>query len=224
MLGAVHSSLLAVALVALTGALGSELRRDGYQFRPPEGFRMVRMEQYAGSRAGAVALEADAPRSLSAALADGEGPDAATLLVSVVERGFSASPSSRDEFAAAVMQHYQRDLGLSLSPERVERLGGAVPRVEVLGTLREAGQVRTVLVAGLESEGRHAVVTVSAPAVRWEEVEPRVRASLETFRLEPTMAAGPVPRRLLGALAGALAGALVASYTAWRRRRVRQGA
>jgi hypothetical protein len=223
MLCAVHTSLWAVGLVALSGALGSELRRDGYQFRPPEGFHMVRWEQYAGSRAGTVALEPDAPRALSAALADGDGPEAATLLVSVVERGFSASPSARDEFAAAVMQHFQRDLGLTLSPERVERLGGAAPRVEVLGTLREAGQVRTVLVAGLASEGRHAVVAVSAPAVRWEELEPRVRASLETFRLEPTTAAGPVPRRLLGALAGALAGALVASYTAWRRRRVRHG-
>ncbi|MCP3138017.1 hypothetical protein LXT23_11795 [Pyxidicoccus sp. QH1ED-7-1] len=217
-----NSALLVVGLLALTGALGSELRRDGYQFRPPEGFHMVRWEQYAGSRAGAVALQSDAPRALSAALADGEGPEAATLLVSVVERSFSASPSARDDFAAAVMQHFQRELGLTLSPERVERLGGAVPRVEVLGTLREAGQVRTVLVAALASEGRHAVVTVSAPAVRWEELAPRIRASLETFRLESTNAPGPVPRRLLGALAGALAGALVASYAAWRRRRVRQ--
>ncbi|MFP2933458.1 hypothetical protein ACLESO_51590, partial [Pyxidicoccus sp. 3LG] len=98
-----HSSLLVVGLLALTGALGSELRRDGYQFRPPEGFHMVRWGQYAGSRAGAVALQSDAPRVLSAALADGEGPEAATLLVSVVERGFSASPSARDDFAAAVM-------------------------------------------------------------------------------------------------------------------------
>jgi hypothetical protein len=91
-------------------------------------------------------------------------------------------------------------------------------------TLREAGQVRTVQVAGLAPEGWHAVVTVSAPAVRWAELEPRVQASLATFRLEPTTAAGPVPRRLLGALAGALTGALVASYTAWRMRRMRQGA
>ncbi|MFP2911947.1 hypothetical protein ACLESD_44385, partial [Pyxidicoccus sp. 3LFB2] len=173
-----HLPVVAVGWLALSGALGSELRRDGYLFRPPEGFHMVRWEHYSGSRAGAVALEANAPRTLSAALAEGEGADAATLLVSVVERSFSASPSERDDFAAAVIQHFQRDLGLTLSPERVERLGGAVPRVEVLGTLREAGQVRTVLVTGLASEGRHAVVTVSAPAVRWEELEPRVRASL----------------------------------------------
>jgi hypothetical protein len=39
-------------LVATSGALGTELRRDGYQFRPPEGFHMVRWEQYAGSRVG----------------------------------------------------------------------------------------------------------------------------------------------------------------------------
>ncbi len=213
---------LAAGLLAVSGALGTELRRDGYLFRPPEGFRAVRWEQYDGTRVGAVALEGDAPRTLSTALADGEGPDAAMMLVSVVERDFSASPSERDDFAAAVMQHFQRELGVALAPERVERLAGTAPRVEVLGTLREAGQVRTVLVAGLASEGRHAVVTVSAPAVRWEALAPQVRASLETFRLEPTAVPGPVPRRLLGALAGALAGALVASYTAWRRRRLRQ--
>jgi len=220
----VSVTALAVGLLSLTGALGTELRRDGYQFRPPEGFHMVRWEQYAGSRVGAVALEPDAPRVLSAALTDGDGPDAATMLVSVVGRGFSASPSDRDDFASAVMHHYQRELGLQLTPERVERVGGRTPRVEVLGTLREAGQVRTVLVAGLASEGEHAVVVVSAPAVRWQALAPRVRASLETFRIEPSNATGPMPRRVLGALAGALAGALVVSYTAWRRRRLRHAA
>ncbi|GHG76827.1 hypothetical protein GCM10012319_26210 [Comamonas sp. KCTC 72670] len=220
----VHAASLAAGLLTLTGALGTELRRDGYQFRPPEGFHMVRWEQYAGSRVGAVALDAESPRALSAALTDGEGPDAATFLVSVVGGGFSASPSDREDFASAVMQHYQRELGLQLSPERVERIGGTTPRVEVLGTLREAGQVRTVLIAGLASEGEHAVVTVSAPAVRWQALAPQVRASLETFRHEPPNAAGPVPRRMLGALAGTLAGALVVSYTAWRRRRQRHAA
>ncbi|WIG97512.1 hypothetical protein [Myxococcus sp. SDU36] len=219
-----HATVLVVGLLTLPGALGTELRRDGYSFRPPEGFHMVRWEQYAGSRVGAVALDPDAPRALSAALTDGEGPDAATLLVSVVGRGFSASPSDREEFASAVMQHFPRELGLPLSAERVERLGGVTPRVEVLGTLREAGQVRTVLVAGLASEGAHAVVMVSAPAVRWQTLEPQVRASLETFRHEPPSAGGPVPRRVLGALAGTLAGALVVSYTAWRRRRLRHAA
>ncbi|QSQ18166.1 hypothetical protein JY572_07080 [Myxococcus landrumensis] len=202
-----------------SGALGSELRRDGYVLRPPEGFHMVRWEPYAGSVAGAVSLDPEAGRALSAALSDGEGPDAAMMLVSVVERGFSASPAERDDFASAVMQHFQRELGMSLAPERVDRVGGVAPRVEVLGTLRDAGQVRTVLVAGLASEGRHAVVVVSAPAVRWESLAPGVRASLETFRLEPTTAPGVVPRRVLGALAGALAGALLASYAAWRRKR-----
>ncbi|MFY1827920.1 hypothetical protein ACN47A_18515 [Myxococcus fulvus] len=219
MLRGVSLSWVAGGWLLLSGALGTELRRDGYVLRPPEGFHMVRWEPYTGSVAGAVTLDAETPRALSAALADGEGPEAATMLVSVVEGSFSASPSERDDFASAVMQHFQRELGVVLSPERVDRIGGEAPRVEVLGTLRDAGQTRTVLVAGLASEGRHAVVVVSAPAVRWELLAPSVRASLETFRLEPTTTPGVVPRRLLGALAGALAGALVASYAAWRRGR-----
>ncbi|XXF74992.1 hypothetical protein P2318_18135 [Myxococcaceae bacterium GXIMD 01537] len=209
--------MLTAGLLMAQGALGSELRRDGYGLRPPEGFRMERLERYAGSRVGAVALEPSAGRSLSAALADGEGADAAVLLVAVVEGTFSASPSERDGFGAAVVQHFGRELGLTLVPERVERFGGPAARVEVLGTVREEGQVRTVLVAGLASEGRHVVVTVSAPAERWEALAPRVRASLETFRME-TAHPGPWSRGLAGAVAGALGGALVVSYTAWRRR------
>ncbi len=207
--------MLTVALLLTPGSLGTELRRDGYGFRPPQGFRLERMERYAGTRVGAVAAEGAG--ALSAALADGEGEEAATLLVAVVEGGFSASPSERDDFGAAVVQHFGRELGLTLVPERVERLGGAVPRVEVLGTVRAEGQVRTVLVAGLVAEGRHAVVTVSAPAGRWEALAPEVRASLETFRMESAHP-GALSRGLAGAVAGALGGALVVSYTAWRRR------
>lgn len=210
-------SLLSVGLLVAPGALGSELRRDGYGFRPPEGFRVERMERYAGSRVGAVGREGG-PGFLSVALSDGEGEQAATLLVAVVEGGFSASPSDRDAFGAEVVRHFGRELGLTLVPERVERLGGAVPRVEVLGTVREAGQVRMVLVAGLASEGRHAVVTVSAPAERWDALAPEVRDSLETFRMEEPHA-GPLSRGVAGAVAGALGGALVVSYAAWRRRK-----
>lgn len=209
---------LAASLLLTQGALGSELRKDGYGFQPPEGFVMVRPEPFAGSRAGAVTLEPDRPRFLSAALSDGEGPEAAVLLVSVVEETFSASPSERDDFSAAVVRHFERELGLALTPERVDRRMGPVPRVEVLGTLREAGQVRTVLVVGLASMGRHAVVMVSAPAVRWEALAPQVQASLETFRMEAPAHVG-LSNRTTGALAGALAGAMVASYMAWRRRR-----
>ena len=72
------SSLIA-GLMLVQGALGSELRKDGYSFRPPAGFRMVRQEPYTGTRAGAVAMDSGAPRFLSAALSDGEGPEAAML-------------------------------------------------------------------------------------------------------------------------------------------------
>ncbi|MBN9685083.1 MULTISPECIES: hypothetical protein [unclassified Corallococcus] len=208
--------------LSLSGALGTELRRDGYSFRPPDTFRMARWERYTGSQVGAVSEDGMRTRALSAALADGEGPDAATFLIAVVDGGFSASPAERDSFSTAVVHHFQRELGVALTPERVDRVGGPVPRVEVLGTLREAGQVRTVLVTGLASEGRHAVVTVSAPAARWDALAPGVRASLETFRMEAPVA-GVVSRRLAGALAGTLAGALLVSYAAWRRRRQGEG-
>ena len=87
-------ALLATGLSLTLGALGTELRRDGYGFRPPEGFRLERMERYAGSRVGAVASGGAEPRFLSAALADGEGEAAATLLAQrIAQAAQSMAPS-----------------------------------------------------------------------------------------------------------------------------------
>ncbi|WP_232293807.1 hypothetical protein [Stigmatella aurantiaca] len=56
---------LAASLLLTQGALGSELRKDGYGFQPPEGFVMVRPEPFTGTRVGAVSLESGKPRALS---------------------------------------------------------------------------------------------------------------------------------------------------------------
>lgn len=217
--------LLAGAVGAPDGGepegLGTTLRQDGYSIRPPSGFRMARMDLFRGTRVGAVAATPYAPGWLSAALVDGEGDDAATVLVSVVEGSLLITPAAREDFAAAAVRHFADELGLRLSMERAELINGPLPRVEVLGSVRQENQLRRVLVAGMAGEGRHAVVIFTAPSGRWEELWPRLRSSLESFRNEG-QAAYVLPRSVAGGVALGVGAALLASVALWRRRKVRE--
>lgn len=221
LVSAVMVASVATLVAGEAPALGTPVRQDGYSLRPPSPFRMVRMDPYRATRVGAVALSPGAGRFLSAALVDGEGQDAATMLVSVVDGSFEASPSMRDDFSAAVARHFAEELGLDFQMLTAERAPGQAPRIEVLGTVRQGAQLRYVLVAGMEGEGRHAVVTFSAPSGRWEALRPTVRSSLDSFQSDAPPS-GTGLRTVAGAAAGALLGALVVSIAAWRRRRERR--
>src|SRR5207302_1302490 len=83
--------------------------------------------------------------------------------------------------AAVVVRHSNDGLGLRLSTGRVELVAEPNARIEVFGTVRQEAQVRHVLVAAMSGEGRHAVITFSAPANRWEALLPSIRASLDSF-------------------------------------------
>jgi hypothetical protein len=213
--------LLAAGLAVLQlGAvsLGTELRQEGYLIRPPQAFSLTRMDLFRGTHAGAVSASPGAARSLSAALVDRPGQDAATMLISMVDGSFQATPTTRDEFSTAAVKHFSEGLKLTLSMERSELVEGLAPRIEVLGMIRHEGQLRKVLIAGMAGRGRHAVVTFSVPSARWGDLWPELRASLDSFRNESS-GSREIPRGLAGAAAGALAGALIASLAMWRRRR-----
>lgn len=215
-------TLLCLA-VAVEPVLGTQLRQDGYAVRPPQGFRMARMDLFHGTRAtavGAAAPEARGPgpsRWLSAALVDGEGEDSAAMTVSVVEGSFQATPAARDEFSTAVVRHFTDELGLKLSLERAELVSRPWPRIDVLGTVRQGDQVRRVLVAALAGDGRHAVIGFSAPTGRWEQLGSSARASLESFRADLPPATETY-RGVAAVFASALALALAISVALWRRR------
>jgi hypothetical protein len=215
----VFALILAAALANDGGSplLGTELRQDGFSFQPPQGFLMARKELFGNTRAGAVSEKADAPRWLSAALIDRPGEDAASLLLSVIDRPFEASPGGRDSFSAAVVRHYSDELGIKFAMERAELVGGSVPRVEVLGTVRQENQVRQVLIAAMSGDKRHVVVTFSAPSGRWAELQPAVRASLNSYRSE-VPETWAVSRGVAGIAALLFAGALIVSMFLWRRR------
>src|SRR5262249_60922050 len=126
------------------------------------------------------------------------------------------APPARDDSPTAAVRHCSDELGPALAMDRAELVTQGAPRVEVLATLRQAGQLRNVLVAGMAGKGRHAVISFSVPSGRWGELRPQIRASLDTFRNEPS--SREIPRTVAGAAAGALVGTLVASFALWRRR------
>jgi hypothetical protein len=208
------AALLCVAAVSL----GTPLRQDGYALRPPEGFRMVRMDPFRGTQVGAVPEEGQAPGHLTAALVDGEGPDAASIVVAVVEGTFSASPSTRDDFSARVIHHFNDQLGMPLSLERAELVREPAPRIEVQGTIKKQDQLRRVLVAGMEGEGRHAVLTFSVPSGRYEALLPTLRASLDSFRPDAPPP-GRLSRSAVAGLASTIVLGMLGSWSLWRRRK-----
>ena len=219
------ANLLAVALAVSGPPLGTPLRQDGYSLRPPQGFRMERMDLFRGTRATAVSAvaspEARGPglaRWLSAALVDGDGDDAAAMVVSIVEGSFQATPAARDEFSTAVVRHFSDELGLKLAMERVELVPGPAARIEVLGTVRQEDQVRRVLISAMAGDGRHVVIGFTAPTGRWEQFSAAAKASLQTFRNDAP-AATEASRGLAAWVALVMGAALLTSLALWRRRR-----
>lgn len=208
-----------IVIALLAAGLGTPLRQDGYTIRPPQGFRLAKMDLFHGTRAGAVAaLGEDGERSLSAALVDGEGTDAATMLVAVVGRPFDATPSNRDAFTTAAMKHFADELGMPLTLVRSDLQGGpSSKRVEVVGTLKQQDQLRTIVLAAMEGDPRHAVVTFSVPSARFDALWPDLRASLDSFRADPPPGAA-IPTSAVWTIAVALVLALFASWRLWRRR------
>lgn len=207
--------LLVVALAAAE-PLGPMLHLDGCHFRPPRGFHMARLELFQKSHVGAVSLEKDAPSALTAALVDGEGDDAISLLVSVVESDLL--PSQRDEWSAAVTKHFQERLSL---PFELERCRSTHERFDCVGTLSQQGQARRIAVTAFPNDDRHVVMVASVPTARWETFEPVLRESEATFGYDVATASA-VPRRALWSVALAAVALFSASVVLWRRRRERE--
>jgi hypothetical protein len=207
----------AIFIVLAAGAdlLGPPVRQDGYTFRPPRPFYMARMELFHGAQAMAIG---DGAGSISAALIDGDDENAASLTVSLVDGSFSVGPGARDEFSAQVARHFRDRLGLEFSLERVELVEGPSRRVEVLGSVRRASQLRQIVAAAWPGGGRHVVMICSVPSGRWEALSGAINQSFETVRVE-----GNAParggRNVALAVATLVAALLVASAGLWRRRR-----
>lgn len=206
--------VLSLLLGVAPDSLGQVVRQDGFQFRPPAAFRMARMDLFHGTRAGSVARSSSSSRYLAAALIDGDGEDAASLLFSVVEETVVLGPSSRDEFSTAVVRHFTDELGQPFQLERAQVTDG---RVEVLGAIRQGSQLRRVLVVVWPGEGRHLVGMASAPSGRWDELLPAIDASFDSLKEDPSISARP-PQRYVWAFVALLAALLMISIGLWRRR------
>ena len=203
-----------VLLLLCADGLGPVLRQDGFQMKPPRSFRMARMDLFHGTQVGTVTITPSAPRYLSAALVDGEGEDASSILISVIDATLSLGPSSRDDLSTAVVRHLRDELGQPFQLERAEVTNG---RVEVLGSVREGSQLRRILVAAWPGDARHIVAICSVPSGRWEALAPVISESFDSMKVEPVSSPRP-PQRLLWAFATLVAAALLISIGLWRRR------
>ena len=206
--------VLLLLLLSAEPLLGAPIKQGGFTLRPPKQFRMTRMDLFHGTRAGAISSEPNG--YLAAALVDGDGEDAASMLVAVVDAPLSVGPSTRDEIATQTVHHFNEGLSLRLALERSELVNGPLPRVEVLGSVRQGSQLRVIKVAAFEGDQRHLVVTVSMPSGRAEELTRALRESFDSVRSE---GASPGAHRAAAWAAMALVAALfLVSLGLWRRR------
>ncbi|MDX2014242.1 MAG: hypothetical protein SFW67_28845 [Myxococcaceae bacterium] len=211
-----------VALLVLSAGaelVGPPLRQDGLMVRPPRAFRLARMDLFHGTRVIGEASKEGVSRYLTAALMDGDGEDASSMLVSIVEESLRPGPNARDEAATNVTRHLRDDLGLDFTLERADVVTGPAGRVEVRGQVREGAQLRKLLIARYFGDPRHAVVVFSVPSGRWDALGPALTESLDSVRMEQPSG---TPRSLALALAVLVGAALLASVGLWRRRRARR--
>ena len=173
---------------------------------------MARLDLFHGTRVGSVGGSS----YLAAALLDGDGEDAASLLLSVVETPLSIGPGVRDALATQVVAELKNELDQRFVLERAD----VVPnqRVEVRGSIRAGSQARQVLVAAFPGETRHTVAIFSVPTGRWDELRAVIADSLDSYRAEPVSNQAP-SRRWALAFASLLAAGFVVSIGLWRRRR-----
>lgn len=215
--------LLALLLMNAQAALGPPVRGEGFTIRPPASFRMARMELFGASSVGAVGAHGEHRRQLVAALIDGTGPEAATLLLSVVETPFSVAGLSREHASVALKRHLLKDLGIELELEAAELVtSGGVARAEAWGQVKAGAQARRVMAATWLEGSRHVVALVSAPVERWAELTPDLTESLSSFRFEGRASKPPAWAGWM--IAVALAAALLGSVGLWsaRKRRAAQ--
>lgn len=215
----VKASVLLLIVLGAGDLLGPPIRQDGLTVRPPREFHLARMDLFHGTRVIGVGSREGASRYLSAALMDGDGEDASTMLVSIVEEPLRLGPNARDDAATSVMKHLRDELGLEFTLERADVVTGNAARVEVRGSVREGAQLRKVLVAQFAGAPRRAVVLFSVPSGRWDALVPSLTESLETMRVDQS--AGP-SRSLALAFAVLVGAALLASIGLWRRRVARR--
>ncbi len=210
-----------MVLVLAAGELvGPPMHQDGLTIRPPRAFHLTRMDLFHGTRVIGVTAKDSVARYLSAALMDGDGEDAASMLVSVVEEPLRLGPNARDDAATSVTKHLRDELGLEFTLERADVVTGPAARVEVRGQVREGAQLRKILIASYAGDARRAVVVFSVPSGRWDALLPALTEALDSMRIEQQKS-GP-SRPLALAFAIVVGAALLASFGLWRRRAARR--
>ncbi len=208
--------LVFLAVAAAPVSLGPVLTRDGYRWRPPAGFQATPVDEARGSRAFIPGGALGSGQGTSALLVDGPGEDATSIVIALFDTPPARPGAGRDTLSDRVAEHFRERLELDFTLERAH--GRLADRADVVGSVTLGGQVRRVMVQGVEQAGRSAWLIAAAPTARWEDALPAIEASFATFQFEAPPPARPA---WLGPAAVTLAIALLAAG-AWRRTRARR--
>lgn len=216
------SARLLLLVLAAADLLGPPIKKEGYSFRPPRQFHLAHMELFQAARPLVIGGAAESPGQVVAALFDGEDENAASLVLAIVDEPFSVGPGARDELSSRVARHFRERLGLEFALERSAVVEGPSRRIEVVGSVRRASQLRQIVAAAWPGEHRHLVITSSIPSGRWETLSGAIAQSYETVRLE-TASSQAAPLTLAFAVAALVSALLLASIGLWRRRKAAAG-
>ncbi len=201
-----------LAVLTATDSLGAPLRHEGFSIRPPKAFHMARLDLFHGTKVGSIGGSS----YLAAALLDGDGEDAASMLLTVVDAPLDIGLGVRDTLATDVSKELKDELDQKFMLERAD----VVPnqRVEVRGSIRAGSQARQILVAAFPGEAKHTVAIFSVPTGRWDELRAAIADSLDSYRVESAGGQAP-PRRWALGFAALLGATFVVSVGLSRRRR-----
>jgi hypothetical protein len=153
-----------------------------FTFTPPPGFHPD--PTLADLETGALALTGDGDREphLVGFYDDGQGPQAASVAISVVDGPLDVEANQRPTLAATTTSYFRTALDLSFELDHTSAVGhGSTRRIEVWGHTLLDDQRRTTVVSYFPGVRHHSVVVASLPASREAQLTPLLGAALDTF-------------------------------------------
>ncbi len=191
-------------------------------FDLPGAFERLDDRVYAGSSAFVPLVgEGESPRELLAVWTEAGGRGG-TLAVGRVRQPLELDGQTRAQVASAIASHFRTELGLEITVERPEIVGGTrSPRVQVRARTAEGPNARVVRFALFPEGDAYYVLAATYPPEREPELGPAISQAIESFAVSRAPREPDATRMILQALAFVAFAVLLVIGVRLRRRPVR---
>ena len=142
----------------------------------------------------------------------------ATFALSQVSAPLEFDPTSKAVLAAAVDEHFKRELDLAFTLERTRRVA---ERIEVWGSVTIENENREICVAFFPGRREHAVAVASLPEKSAASLEPAVESALSSLRADEVPEPLAQRRTVISIGVWGLAAAAFLLARLYRKRRAR---